>query len=131
MNSTSRSAEPVSYESRARIESESMPGVAFTLAKISFARRLELARRVREVAQKIEFLDAGTELKDKVESSILGAEIDRMYLDWGLVSMDGLLIDGEPASTANLVERGPEALTREIIDRVRAECHLSEDERKN
>ena len=131
MNSTSRSAEPVSYESRARIESESMPGVAFTLAKISFARRLELARRVREVAQKIEFLDAGTELKDKVESSILGAEIDRMYLDWGLVSMDGLLIDGEPASTANLVERGPETLTREIIDRVRAVCHLSEDERKN
>ena len=131
MNCSSPSVEPVSYESHSRIRSCSIPGVEFEILRISFARRLELTRRVREMAQRIEFLDAGSEMKDKVESSILGCEIDRMYLEWGLVSVDGLMIDGDRATPQLLIERGPERLTREIVDRIRTECHLSEDERKN
>jgi hypothetical protein len=130
-NCMSPSVESVAYESHARARSETMPGVTFTIARVSFSRRLDLARRVREMAQRVEFLDAGDELKEKVESSILKAEIDRMYIDWALVSVEGLSIDGELANPALLLERGPEPLTREIVDRIRAECHLSEDERKN
>jgi hypothetical protein len=98
---------------------------------MSFARRLELVRRVREFAQRIEFLEAGSEMGDRFESSLLGAEVDRLYLEWGLQTVDGLTIDGEPATPASLIERGPESLAREIVGRIRAECHLSEDERKN
>ena len=42
-----------------------------------------------------------------------------------------MTIDGDPATPALLIEKGPELLAREIVVRVRAECHLSEDERKN
>lgn len=98
---------------------------------MSFGRRLELGRRVRELSQKIEFLEAGTEFRDRVEGSILGAEVDRMYLEWGLLSVKGLRIDGEPATPQSLIERGPEPLAREIVAAIRSECHLSEEERKN
>jgi hypothetical protein len=41
------------------------------------------------------------------------------------------MIDGEPATPALLIGKGPERLTREIAGRIRSECHLTEDERKN
>ena len=119
------------YVSFAEYESACVAGVRYQVVRMSFARRLDLMRRVREVAQRIEFLDAGNDARDKIESSVLGAEIDRMYLEWGLQSVEGLTIDGELASPSLLIERGPEALAREIVGRIRAECHLSEDERKN
>ena len=58
-------------------------------------------------------------------------QIDRLYLEWGLQAIDGLSIDGEAATPRLLIEQGPESLTREIVARIRGECHLSEDERKN
>jgi hypothetical protein len=120
-----------SYVSSAEFEAACVSGVRYRVARMSFARRLDLVRRVREVAQRIEFLDAGNEARDKIESSVLGAEIDRMYLEWGLQEVVGLTIDGEAATPASLIDRGPEELAREIVGRIRAECHLSEDERKN
>ena len=38
-----------------------------------------------------------------------------MYLQWGLVSIEGLMIDGEPATAARLLEKGPEDLAREVV----------------
>lgn len=106
-------------------------GARYRIARMSFARRLELVRKVRDFAQRIEFLDAGGDSPDRFERSVLGAEVDRLYLEWGLQSVDGLSIDGEPATPASLIEKGPESLAREIVRRIRLECHLSEDERKN
>ena len=74
------------------------PGVKFAIHRISFGRRMELSRRVREISRKAEFLEAGTELHEKIEANILAQEIDAMYLQWGLVSIEGLIIDGEPAT---------------------------------
>ena len=128
MSYSSPSAE---YVSCIECESVVVLGVRYRLARMSFSRRLDLVRRVREVAQRIEFLDAGSETRDRIESSMLGAEIDRMYLEWGLQSVEGLSIDGEAATPSSLIEKGPEALAREIVERIRSECHLSEDERKN
>ena len=49
----------MNYESILERESETTPGVTFVLAKMSFGRRVELTRRLREIAQRVEFLEAG------------------------------------------------------------------------
>jgi hypothetical protein len=43
----------------------------------------------------------------------------------------GLRIDGEPATPASLIERGPEKLFQEALAAVKAECGLNEVEKKN
>jgi len=49
----------MNYESWLERESQATPGVTFVLAKMSFGRRVELMRRLREIAQKVEFHEAG------------------------------------------------------------------------
>jgi hypothetical protein len=121
----------VSYESEISLDSTVLPGVKFTIRKISFGRRMELSRQVREIVQKVEFLQAGHELRDRIEASILTHEVDAMYLRWGLVALEGLTIDDQAATIDQLVERGPEEVTREIISAIKKQCELSEGERKN
>ncbi len=119
------------YESVVTVESKLRPGVSFTVARMSFRRRMELIRRVRELAQKYEFLAAGDDLKEKIEATVLAGEIDRLYLEWGLGSIQGLMVDGEPATPESLAARGPEELCREAIAAIKAECGLTGEERKN
>ena len=119
------------YDSVVVVASKRLDGVRFTINRISFGRRLELSRRVRELTRKAGFLEAGTELGEKIEAGILMQEVDALYLRWGLVSLEGLRIDGEPATVDQLLERGPEELTREIIQAIKEQCGLSEAERKN
>jgi hypothetical protein len=119
------------YDSVVSIDSKASPGVRFAIHRISFGRRMELSRRVREISRKAEFLEASTELHEKIEANILAQEIDAMYLQWGLVSVDGLIIDGEPATAAHLLEKGPEDLAREIVGAIKEECGLNEAQRKN
>jgi hypothetical protein len=123
--------QPVSYESALAIESKVMPGVKFVINRISFGRRMELSRQVREITQKTEFLEAGSELREKIEAGILAQEVDAMYLRWALVGVDGLEIDGEAATAEQLLNRGPEDLAREIVAAIKEQCGLSEAERKN
>jgi hypothetical protein len=126
-----RPGEVVSYDSVSTARSRALPGVTFTINRISFGRRMDLTKRVREISQKAEFLEAGTGLKDKVEANVLAQEIEEMYLRWALVSVDGLRIDGEPATIEKVIEKGPDDLTREIVTAIKAQCGLSETERKN
>ena len=122
---------PIPYNSTVTKASESTPGVAFTIRRISFGRRMELSRKIREISRNIEFLNAGDNLQERIEANILAQEIDATYLDWGLAGIDGLAIDGEPATPALLLAKGPDALTSEIVLAIKAECGLSEEERKN
>ena len=55
----------------------------------------------------------------------------RLYLEWGLAEVQGLTIDGAPASPAVLVEKGPESLAEEIIAAILGELQLTDEERKN
>jgi hypothetical protein len=126
-----KAGERVSYESALAIQSKVMPGVKFVINRISFGRRMELSRRVREITQKTEFLEAGSELGEKIEAGILAQEVDAMYLRWALVGVDGLEIDGEAATVEQLLDRGPEELAREIVIAIKEQCGLSEAERKN
>lgn len=119
------------YNSYLTVKSECMPEVTYTIRRISFERRIELTRQIRELSRKIEFLQAGTNDDEKVESVLLGAEIGRTYLTWGLAEIEGLEIDGEPATPLRLLEAGPEALCREVISAVKRECGLTDEERKN
>jgi hypothetical protein len=121
----------VHYESVVWINSQARPGVKFAIHRVSFGRRMELSRRVREISQKAEFLAASTELHEKIEANILGQEIDAMYLQWGLASVEGLIIDGETAGATQLLEKGPEDIAREVVDAIKAQCGLTEAERKN
>lgn len=92
---------------------------------------MDLSRRVRGISQKLDFLAAGGQLQENIEANILSQEIDAMYLHWGLVSIAGLTIDGEWANSAELVEKGPESLTLEIVSAIKAQCGLDEAEIKN
>jgi hypothetical protein len=121
----------MTYESVTVVESRVAPGVAFEVARMSFGRRVELMRRVRELARRVEFLEAGKEPSDRMDAAMLQAEIDRLFVSWGLRSVAGLQVDGAEASPESLAEAGPEDLFREALAVVRAQTGLTEEERKN
>jgi hypothetical protein len=121
----------MNYESCVRIDSKVIPGVAFVVAKMSLQRRMDLIRRIRELSLKCEFLTAGEQAEEKLQGALFSAEIDRLYVTWGLQELTGLEVDGVPATPELLVTTGPEDLFREIAAAVKAECGLSEPERKN
>ena len=121
----------VNYESTVEVKSENLPGVTFTVSRMSFGRRMELFRLIREIAANLAYLDASSDFREQVEATLLEQEIENLYLRWGLVKIDGLSIDGEPASTELLLERGPDELAREIAASIKAQCGLTEVERKN
>ena len=120
----------MTYESVIEIESGSAAGVTLRIARMSFGRRVELMRRVRELARRVECFEAG-DVGERMDAGLLRAEIDRLYVAWGLVGVAGLTVDGAEASVESVIERGPEGLFREALSAVRRETGLSEDERKN
>jgi hypothetical protein len=97
----------------------------------SFRRRLELTRLLGDLVQRLEYHEAGSTWPDRCKTAHLATELDILIVRWGLLSIEGLRIDGDPATVETLIERGPESITREVAGRIRCECGLSEDERKN
>ena len=121
----------MTYESSILIESQIEAGLTYKVAKMSFARRMDLMRRVRELARRAEFLEAGSRPGDKMDAAILQAEIDKLYIIWGLLEVSGLELDGCPATPAALADSGPENVFREALAAVRSETGLNAAERKN
>ena len=121
----------MTYESVATVPSRIASGIQYTVAKMSFGRRTELMRQVRELAGKVEFLEAGTGSGEKMDAALLRVEIDRLYVKWGLVGISGLELDGRKATPESLAESGPEDLFREALALVRWQTGLNGDERKN
>lgn len=121
----------MTYESVRVVDSQVADGVKFEISRMSFARRVELMRKVRELARRAEFLQAGQEPGERMDAALLQAEIDRLYVSWGLRSVSGLEVDGHPATVESLLESGPEELFREALAAVRTETGLSGAERKN
>jgi hypothetical protein len=129
MSSMSPSAEK--YTSSVWFDSETRAGVRFGILRISFGRRIELARRIREIGRRAEFLEASGDARERLEATVLAAEIDRAYLEWGLIGVEGMEIDGAAATASSAIEAGPAELTAEVLSRIKRECGLTEDERKN
>jgi hypothetical protein len=128
-NCTSHSVK--GWESRIWFDAEAMEGVRYEIVRVSFGRRIELARRIREIGRKMEYLEAGSNERETLEATVLSAEIDRAYLEWGLLAVEGLEIDGVAATPDTLVDQGPVELAMEILGRIKSECGMTEDERKN
>ncbi|HEV3334579.1 MAG TPA: hypothetical protein VG096_26505 [Bryobacteraceae bacterium] len=121
----------MTYESSELIESQLAQGVTFTIAKMSYGRRVELMRRIRELSRRFEFLSAGSEPGDKMDAALLETEINRMHLTWGLLAVSGLTLDGTQATPDLLAESGPEDLFHEALAAVQKQTGLTEAERKN
>lgn len=119
------------YSSSEWRTAESVPGVRYEIVRVSLARRAEITRRVRALLAEFEHHSGGDGLEDRLAAAEVASRADRVYLEWGLLRVEGLEIDGEPCGVAALVERGPEGLCREIAAAIRGQCRLSEDERKN
>ena len=119
-----------SYESLLWLESERFPGVDFSIRKISLSQRIDLSSRIRELTLKNEFLKAG-ELTDQLEASMADLLVRKLYVEWAVVDLKGLKIDGRPASVELLIERGPEELVNEMAEAIRSHLELSDEERKN
>jgi hypothetical protein len=131
MKSPWRSGKAMEYASVTVVEPAAAPGVRLVLRRMSFARRVELMRRIRELAGRAEFLKAAEDAGEQMDAALLRAEIDRLYVAWGVERVEGLVLDGAPATPESLAEAGPEDLFREALEAVRRECGLSEAERKN
>jgi hypothetical protein len=119
------------YESVREVPSLVAPGVTFEVRRMSFGRRLDLMRLVRDLARRIEFLESGEKPAEKMDAALARAEIDRLYAVWGLGGVKGLNVDGATATPEMLADKGPEEVFREAVGLVRTETGLSEEERKN
>src|SRR5580698_2276799 len=115
----SSSSNSSAWSSRKVVRSKARPGVEFVIALMTFGRRIELMREVRDLAIRLEYFEAGRDAKNGMEASLLGAEIDRLYIRWGLEEICGLEIDGVPATAGLLIERGPEELVLEVLAAVK------------
>lgn len=130
MNFTWPSRRQTAYQSIRWHDSQTTPQVSFAVRKVSLANRLELIKQIRELCVRHEFLRAGdtSEQSEAAESDLV---MKKLYLEWGLAAIRGLMIDGKPATVDSLVSSGPEDLADEIIEHVRHELGLTEQERKN
>ncbi len=118
------------YSSVVWRNSDTYKGIRYAVRKMSLAQRIELVERIQLLSSRYEFLKAGDAL-EKNEAHLADLLVRKLYLEWGLVVVEGLAIDGEKASAELLIEKGPEVLCDEIISAVRAELELSDEERKN
>jgi hypothetical protein len=119
------------YSSTAVRDSAVCPGVRFTIVRPSLERRAEITSRVRRLLAELEFRAAGQGLEDQLAAAELESRIDKEYIEWGLVRIENLTVDGRECDAKALVQRGPESLAREIANAIRCECRLGEEERKN
>jgi hypothetical protein len=113
------------------VESRIATGVTFAVVKMSFGRRADLMRQIRELARRMEFLEAGRDPGQKMDAALLRVEIDRLYIKWGLRAVRGLDLDGVEATPELLAESGPEDLFHEAVAVVREQVGLNAAERKN
>ena len=123
--------EKVNYESTLQLISVSYPCVTYRIRRPSFRRRSALIGQVRELGRSLQFLEASESVIEKIEAFHVRSKIDQVYLEWGLEDVAGIQIDGEEATVESLISKGPEDLTKEILDQIKRQCTLSEEERKN
>ncbi len=131
MRSRLRLGEAMEYESTIEKQSSAFPDVRYRIARMSLGRRIELGQRARELNGRGDFLKSSPDTADHIEAALLDRQVEKLYIEWGLQGIQGLTIDGKAADAAALIDCGPEELSREILDAIRAELSLSEAERKN
>jgi hypothetical protein len=130
MNFISLSRKRTDFESVQWRTSREMPQVRFAVREPSLQKRIDLTRQLHELTLRNEFLASGKEM-EQLELALAELLVQKVLIEWGLAAIEGLYIDGKPATTSQLIEAGPERLVAEIAAAVRERCGLSEEERKN
>jgi hypothetical protein len=130
MSFISLSRKYTKFESVQWQTSRELPEVRFAVREPSLQKRIELTRQLRELTLRNEFLAGGKEM-DQLELALAELLVQKVLVEWGLAAIEGLYIDGKPATPPRLIEAGPERLVAEIAAAVRQQCGLSEEERKN
>lgn len=133
-----------SFNSKETVESVTCPGVRFTvriLNDIQRARRdmklLEVRARINELQDKwVVAKDKGAGalelLKINDEAALLSqSQLKPAYIRAGLISIEGLELDGAPATIETLIESGPVELVNEIYDACVKASGLGAEETKN
>jgi hypothetical protein len=133
----------MNFESRITLSS-ALPGyenVTFTLNKMTEGRRIKLRLALSETSSKLrEMVEEATMLAGQSEPSTVRAsalldsvtalieeKVTPQWVRWGLPSIEGLTIDGEPATTESLIESGPRALYSEIAEAIKREAGMSDE----
>ncbi len=131
MISLFRSANGPRWTSAVRHASKTHAGVEYVIARMSLSRRTALLEAVHNVLQELKFRESGSDEDSQLRAGILRLTLQRIYLQWGLLAVRNLTIDGLEATPELVVQAGPEDLCEEIFAAIRAECGLSPTERKN
>src|SRR5690349_20900946 len=107
MNFISPLRKTAAYESVRWFESAAISGVRFAVRQPSLSNRIELTKQLHELTMRNEFLAGGRE-PEQLELVLAEMLVQKLLVEWGLVAIEGLDVDGKRATTANLIEAGPE-----------------------
>ncbi|MBS1829790.1 MAG: hypothetical protein JST93_31110 [Acidobacteria bacterium] len=83
------------------------------------------------MAAKIRALSASPTEAEQAEAALLRRAVADLVLNWGLLEVSGLMIDGVPAKKQTLIDEGPEELALEILHQLQRQLSLSDAEIKN
>lgn len=92
--------------------------------------RIALTAKMRQLCGQAEFLRAGNS-EEQLDSALGDLLVKKVYLEWGLVEVRGLRVNGQVCSPDLLIAAGPEPLVEEVLSSIQAELELTETERKN
>ena len=120
-----------SWRSAEEYKATTYPTVIYRISKMSMGRRVELTRRIKELMKRLDFAAAGTGTADQLDAAVLAGEMDKLYWDFALESIDGILMNGDAMSPSLQFDLGPEDLSKEILTRIKQVCQLTDAERKN
>lgn len=136
----------MNYTSKTTHKSDVMPTVSFTLKKLSHGRRLKIdlaladhRAKVRELSQEFMTIaeDDSSEARlrkirlDSQTRFVIEEHFKPTYLREALDKLEGLEIDGAPATLENLFSDGPVELIEEIYQTIQNNIGLTLDEIKN
>jgi hypothetical protein len=134
----------LNFETKVRIESDKLPGVAFTVRRLSKIQRdkitlaalqdqLRVSDLWEQLQKKLEDKDAASEAVrlDAEIGVITSANLKPMYIRAGLVSIEGVQYGGKPATTDLLIENGPDELVDEIWLAINAHAKLTMEQQGN
>jgi len=133
-----------SFSSKETYESVTCPGVKFTVRVLNDIQRARRDAKLLSVRARInELQDKWTATKDNGGSALdllkindeaallTQSELTPAYIRAGLISVEGLEIDGAPATVEALIESGPKALVAEVYDACLKASGLGAEETKN
>lgn len=137
----------MNFASKTQHNSEATPGVSYTLKKLSHGRRVRIdlalcdhRARVRELAKEFAAIPEADTSEDarlarlKLDQKtrlVIEEHFKPAYLREALASIEGLEIDGEPATLETLFSDGPAELVEEIYQAIQRGINLSVDDAKN